>query len=70
MLTLPIGTLTFLFTDIEGSTVRWERYPEAMRRAVARHDSLLQEIMEAHSAHAMRNELNLCNWTRKPQNAM
>ncbi|HLZ61381.1 MAG TPA: tetratricopeptide repeat protein [Ktedonosporobacter sp.] len=45
---LPIGTITFLFTDIEGSTVRWERYPEEMRQALARHDELLLHIMEAH----------------------
>src|SRR4051812_32298846 len=36
--TMPTGTLTFLFTDIEGSTSRWERQPEAMERALARHD--------------------------------
>src|SRR5690242_3262029 len=36
---LPIGTLTFLYTDIEGSTVRWETNPTAIRAAVERHDS-------------------------------
>lgn len=45
---LPSGTLRFLFTDIEGSTVRWERSPEAMRNAVARHDVLLRTCMEEH----------------------
>lgn len=39
---------TFLFTDIEGSTRLWERYPEAMRRALARHDALLRASIEAH----------------------
>jgi predicted ATPase/class 3 adenylate cyclase len=33
--------LTFLFTDVEGSTRLWEQYPEAMRSALARHDVLL-----------------------------
>jgi class 3 adenylate cyclase len=33
----------FLFTDIEGSTQRWARYPEAMGAAMARHDTLLRE---------------------------
>jgi predicted ATPase/class 3 adenylate cyclase len=40
---LPTGTVTFLFTDIEGSTARWEQHPEAMGLALARHDSILKE---------------------------
>ena len=31
MTTLPTGTVTFLFTDIEGSTKLWEQHPEAMK---------------------------------------
>ncbi len=38
----PTGTVTFAFTDIEGSTMRWERYPNEMARAVQRHDELLR----------------------------
>jgi len=45
---LPTGTITFLFTDIEGSTIRWERHPEVMRAAVARHDELLRQVMASH----------------------
>ena len=45
---LPAGTVTFLFTDIEGSTARWEQHPEAMRVALARHDALLQEGIATH----------------------
>src|SRR5215470_17964999 len=44
---VPTGTVTFLFTDIEGSTARWERHPQAMRAALARHDALLQEGIAA-----------------------
>ena len=44
---LPAGTVTFLFTDIEGSTRLWEQYPEAMREALARHDALLRGVIEA-----------------------
>jgi len=44
--TLPSGTVTFLFTDIEGSTQLWEKYPEAMRAALARHDYLLHSAIE------------------------
>ena len=36
------GILAFLFTDIEGSTDRWERAPAAMQIALARHDSILR----------------------------
>jgi len=48
MAELPSGTVTFLFTDIEGSTVRWERHPIAMRDALARHDALLSGGITAH----------------------
>ena len=39
---LPTGTLTFLFTDVEGSTRLWELQPEGMRAAMARHDELIE----------------------------
>jgi len=42
---LPKGTVTFNFTAIEGSTTRWEQYPEAMRAALARHDALLRSVL-------------------------
>jgi class 3 adenylate cyclase len=45
---LPSGTVTFLFTDIEGSTQRWQQQPEAMGPALARHDRLLRDAIEAH----------------------
>ncbi len=44
----PSGTVTFLFTDIEGSTRLWELHPAAMRAALARHDALLRGCIEAH----------------------
>jgi predicted ATPase/class 3 adenylate cyclase len=47
MLQLPTGTLTFLYTDVEGSTVRWEQHPGAMKDAVERHDAILQDAVEA-----------------------
>jgi predicted ATPase/class 3 adenylate cyclase/DNA-binding CsgD family transcriptional regulator len=47
--TLPTGTITFLFTDIEGSTHLWEQHPEAMRLAIARHNSILRDAIEGHS---------------------
>ena len=45
---LPSGTVTFLFTDIEGSTALWERDREAMAVAVARHIALLDAAVQAH----------------------
>jgi predicted ATPase/class 3 adenylate cyclase len=45
---LPGGTVTFLFTDIEGSTRLWEQHPEAMQSALARHDALLRTAIDAH----------------------
>lgn len=40
--TLPTGTVTFLFTDVEGSTNLWERFPDAMRGALADHDAIVR----------------------------
>src|SRR6185436_17842472 len=45
---LPRGTITFLFTDIEGSTQLWEQHPVAMRGALAHHDALLNRVIQAH----------------------
>jgi len=46
--TLPTGTVTFAFTDIEGSTARWERDRAAMQDAVRRHDALMRASIAAH----------------------
>ena len=51
---VPTEDVVFLFTDIEGSTVRWERHPEAMRSAVAQHDAMLREVMAAHGGHVFK----------------
>jgi predicted ATPase/class 3 adenylate cyclase len=45
---LPRGTVTFLFTDIEGSTALWERDRSSMGTAVARHVALLRQAIESH----------------------
>src|SRR5207244_11231693 len=44
----PSGTVTFLFTDIEGSTHLWEERPDAMRVWVAEHDALMRSSVAAH----------------------
>src|SRR5579871_4466249 len=45
---LPTGTVTFLLTDVEGSSLRWEHAPEAMAVAIRRHYTLLGEAIAAH----------------------
>ena len=44
----PSGTVTFLFTDVEGSTRRWENEAEGMRAALAADDEVLRAAIEAH----------------------
>src|SRR5215207_8886064 len=48
MAELPSGTVTFLFTDIEGSTALWERDRQAMAKAVERLVGLLEAAVQAH----------------------
>src|SRR6516162_1558225 len=45
---LPAGTVTFLLTDIEGSTRLWESVPEAMTEALERHNRLVTGVIEEH----------------------
>ena len=42
----PSGTVTFLFTDVEGSTRRWQEDEEGMRAALARHDKIVRSAIE------------------------
>jgi class 3 adenylate cyclase len=44
----PSGVVTFLFTDVAGSTRRWEADAEGMRAALAAHDEVLHEAIERH----------------------
>ena len=43
---LPSGTITFLFTDIEGSSSLWEQYPEAMKTTLSAHDLILRSTIQ------------------------
>jgi len=54
MAELPSGTVTFLFTDIEGSTARWEGHPETMRIALARHDTLIRTAIDEHHGNVVK----------------
>ncbi len=51
---IPSGTITFVFTDIEGSTQRWDRDRAAMEAAVRRHDVLVREAIAAHKGHVFK----------------
>lgn len=51
---ITTGTITFLFTDIEGSTTRWEHHPEAIRTALTRHDALRRSVIMAHGGFVFK----------------
>ncbi len=51
---LPTGTVTFLFTDVEGSTRLWEQHPAAMRQALARHDAIVETEVARHGGVVVR----------------
>jgi len=51
---LPAGTVTFLFTDIEGSAQLWEMQPDAMQTALAKHDAILREAIESNSGYIIK----------------
>ena len=51
---LPTGAITLLFSDIEGSTQRWEERPEAMVSALHRHDRLLRGAIEANRGYIFK----------------
>jgi TolB-like protein/class 3 adenylate cyclase len=54
MAALPSGTVTFLFTDIEGSSRLWEAQDVAMRAAVSRHDALMRHAIEGAGGHVFK----------------
>ena len=54
MTRLPTSTLTFLFTDVEGSTKLWERNPEAMSKALSHHDELMRNAVEANGGFVFK----------------
>src|SRR5688572_10196238 len=50
-MSLPSGTVTFLFTDIEGSTRLAQQYPEAMPALLARHHEILNQSVQAQNGY-------------------
>jgi len=53
---LPTGVVTFLLTDIEGSTRLWEREPDAMRQALARHDAIVAACVRRQNGHLVKSK--------------
>ena len=51
---LSPGTVTFLFTDVEGSTRLWEQFPKQMGDVLARHEELIVRMVEAHGGHVFK----------------
>jgi class 3 adenylate cyclase len=48
------GTVTLLFTDIEGSTRLWEQHPQAMSEALARHDAILIDAVKSSGGYVVK----------------
>jgi class 3 adenylate cyclase len=51
---LPAGTLTFLFTDIDNSTLLWEQDPDLMQPAMVRHDELVEACVDEYRGTLVR----------------
>jgi class 3 adenylate cyclase len=71
MADLPTGTVTFLFTDLEGSTRLLQAHPHAYREAVARHHALLRGAVEGHGGvvfETVGDAVYACG-IRKPRHA-
>lgn len=53
---LPSGVLTFLLTDIEGSTAMWDSCPSVMGDVLGRHDATIDEIVASHGGILLRSK--------------
>ena len=51
---LPTGLITYLFTDVQGSTPLWQRFPQEMRDVMSRHDSILTSAVDANEGMVVR----------------
>ncbi|HLY02154.1 MAG TPA: adenylate/guanylate cyclase domain-containing protein [Candidatus Cybelea sp.] len=67
----PTGTVTFVFSDIEGSTQRWDRDRAAMQDAVRRHDALMRTAIAAHDGYVFKTIGDaFCAAFARPQDAV
>ena len=68
---LPSGAVTFVFTDIEGSTTRWDRDRAAMQDAVRRHDALMRTAIVDHNGHVFKTVGDaFCSAFARPEDAV
>jgi predicted ATPase/class 3 adenylate cyclase len=68
---LPTGAVTFAFSDIEGSTTRWELYGAAMQDAVRRHDAIMRAAIAQHHGHVFRTAGDaFCAAFTRPEDAL
>jgi len=67
----PSGVVTFLFTDVEGSTRRWEADADGMRVELAAHDEVLHGVIEAHGGFLFKHTGDgVCAAFASPRSAM
>jgi predicted ATPase/DNA-binding SARP family transcriptional activator len=52
---LPDGVVTFLLTDIEGSTALWDQRPEPMAKAIVRHEDVISDVVQAHNGRLLKS---------------
>lgn len=52
---LPSGIVTFLFTDLEGSTRLWEEHPEQMQQALALHNAIIERVIGSNQGHVFKS---------------
>jgi predicted ATPase/class 3 adenylate cyclase len=68
---IPSGVVTFVFTDIEGSTARWDRDPNAMADAVRRHDALVRAAIVAKGGYVFKTLGDaFCAAFQRPEDAI
>ncbi len=56
----PTGNVTFLFTDIQGSTAMWERDARRMQATLARHDEIMKGVVAGHGGHVFKTVGDAC----------
>jgi class 3 adenylate cyclase len=71
MSSLPSGIVTFLFTDVEESTRRWEAHADTMKGAMARHDKIVRTSIESNGGAVFTTAGDaFCSAFSTPQNAV
>lgn len=54
MSNIPTGTVTFLFTDIEGSTKLWQEFPDQMKLNLEKHDTIMRQAIERNEGYVFK----------------